>query len=292
VVQARQGVNRGLSSGDDFVDNRNVWIKPLGSWADQENRNGAFGYDAQTYGVVLGADGELSQISQIGAAFAYTQSTVDSNSDAQTADVNSYLAVLYGSRSLDEHTELNWLADYGYNQNKGDRHIAFVNRTARSSYTSDSYHLGAGIGRTIPMSEKTSFIPSFRADYTVLKENGYTETGADALNLAVDGKSTDELILAVDGKVEHMVSDTSTLTANLGVGYDTQAKQSSITSSFVGGGAAFTTDGINPSSTLVRGGLRMVINSSDATEVTARYDIETRSGYTGQTFSVKLRKPF
>jgi len=73
VVQARQGVNRGLSSGDDFVDNRNVWIKPLGSWADQENRDGAFGYDAQTYGVVLGADGELSQISQIGAAFAYTQ---------------------------------------------------------------------------------------------------------------------------------------------------------------------------------------------------------------------------
>jgi len=106
----------------------------------------------------------------------------------------------------------------------------------------------------------------------------------------VDGKTTDELILAVDGKVEHTVSDTSTLIANLGVGYDTQAKQSSITSSFVGGGAAFTTDGINPSSTLVRGGLRMVINSSNAMEVTARYDIETRSGYTGQTFSVKLRK--
>jgi outer membrane autotransporter protein len=284
--------NRGLSSGDDFVADRKAWIKPLGSWADQENRNGAFGYDAQTYGVALGADGELSEISRIGAAFAYTRSDVDSNSGAQTADVDSYLVVLYGSRSLDENTELNWQADYGYNRNQGDRYIAFVDRTARSSYHSDSLHLGAGIGRMLPMSAKTSFTPSFRADYTTIKENGYTETGADALNLAVDGKTTDELILAVDGKVAHAVSDATTLTANLGIGYDTQAEQTSMTTSFAGGGAAFTTNGIDPSSTVVRGGLGMVVNSSDAMEFTARYDIEKRSGYTGQTVSVKFRMPF
>jgi outer membrane autotransporter protein len=142
------------------------------------------------------------------------------------------------------------------------------------------------------MNAKTSFTPSFRADYTTIKENGYAETGADALNLTVDGKTTDELILAVDGKVMHALSDTSTLTANLGIGYDTQAEQASMTTAFSGGGAAFTTDGIDPSSTVVRGGLGMVVNSSDAMEFTARYDIEKRSGYTGQTVSVKFRMPF
>jgi outer membrane autotransporter protein len=292
VVQARLEANRGLSSGDDFAGDRKVWLKPLGSWADQEDRNGAFGYDAQTHGVVLGADGELSEISRIGAAFAYTRSDVDSNSGAQTADVDSYLVVLYGSRSLDENTEFNWQADYGYNRNQGNRYIAFVNRTAQSSYHSDSFHVGAGIGRSLPMNPKTSFTPSFRVDYTTIKENGYTETGAGALNLAVDGKTTDELILAVDGKLTHALSDTSTLTANLGVGYDTEAEQASLTTSFAGGGAAFTTDGIKPSSTVLRGGLGMVLNSSDAMEFTARYDLETRSGYTGQTISVKFRMPF
>jgi outer membrane autotransporter protein len=292
VVQARLEANRGLSSGDDFAGDRRVWLKPLGSWADQEDRNGAFGYDAQTYGVVLGADGELSEISRIGAAFAYARSDVDSNSGAQTADVDSYLAVLYGSRRLDENTELNWQADYAYNRNEGDRRIAFVNQAARLSYHSDSFHLGAGVGRTLPLSEKTSFTPSFRADYTVLWENSYTETGAGALNLAVDDKTTDELILAVDGKLEHDVSDSSTLIANLGIGYDTEAEQASLTSSFAGGGAAFSTDGIKPSSTVWRGGLGMVVNTSDAMEFTARYDLETRSGYTGQTVSVKFRMPF
>ncbi|MEW6329981.1 MAG: autotransporter domain-containing protein [Pseudomonadota bacterium] len=292
VVRARLETNRGLSSGDDFAGNRMVWLKPLGSWAEQEDRNGASGYDAQTYGMVLGADGELSEISRIGAAFAYTRSDVDSNSGAQSADVDSYLAVLYGSRSLDENTDLNWQADYAYNRNQGDRYISLMDRTARSSYHSDSFHVGAGVGRTLPVNARTSFTPSFRVDYTTIKENGYAETGAGALNLAVDARTTDELILAVDGKLAHALSDATTLNANLGVGYDTEAEQASLTTSFAGGAAAFTTDGIKPSSTVWRGGLGMVLNASDAMEFTARYDLETRSGYTGQTVSVKFRMPF
>jgi hypothetical protein len=45
---------------------------------------------------------------------------------------------------------------------------------------------------------------------------------------------------------------------------------------------------------VVRGGLGMAINPSDAMEITARYDIGTRpgSGYTGQTVSVKFRMAF
>jgi outer membrane autotransporter protein len=292
VVQARMEQNRGLSSGDSFVGNRKAWVKPLGSWADQKDRNGAFGYDSRTYGVALGADSELSQAYRIGAAFAYTHSNVDSNSGAQRAAVNSYQAVLYGSSSLDENTELNWQADYGYNQNKGNRYIAFVNRTALADYNSDSIHLGAGIGRTIPVSEQTSFTPSFRADYTSISDKGYTETGAGALNMIVNGKTTDELILAVDGKVVHSLMDNAKLTANLGLGYDVNAKQNSITASFAGGGAAFTTNGINPSATLVRGGLGYVANTAGGVEITARYDLEARTGYTGQTASVKARWAF
>ena len=144
------------------------------------------------------------------------------------------------------------------------------------------------------MSEKTRFTAWVRADYATIKEDGYTETGADALNLVVDSRTTDELILALDGRVEHALSDTSTLTADLGIGYDTQAEQASITSSFAGGGAAFVTDGIDPSPVLVRGGLGMVINTSEAMEITARYDIGSRpgSGYTGQTVSVKFQMAF
>lgn len=292
VVQARQEENRGLSSGDGFITNGKAWVKPLGSWADQNNSNGAFGYKSQTYGVALGADTELSQAYRIGAAFAYTHSNVNSKSAAQSAGVDSYQFVLYGSNSLDQNTEINWQADYGYNKNKGNRYIAFAPRTALSDYSSGSFHVGAGIGRSIPMSDVTSFTPSFRADYTSIRDKGYVETGAGALNLIVNGKTADELILSVDGKVIHKVSDSGSVIGNLGLGYDLNAKQNAITASFAGGGAAFTTTGINPSATLVRGGVGYVANTAGGVEITARYDLEARSGFTGQTASVKARWAF
>ena len=291
IVQARQDENQGLSSGENFVTNRNAWVKPLGSWANQSDNSGVSGYKASTYGVVLGADGELSQVSRLGAAFSISHSNVNNNLSTQSAGVDSYLAVLYGSRVLDDKgTEFNWQGDYGTNQNNGNRITNALN--AASSYTSDSFHLGAGVGRTLVMNEKTSFTPSIRADYTTLHVNGYTESGAGTNNMTVNGQTVDQFIVGVDGKVTHKLSDVATLTANLGVGYDTMAKQSSITSAFVGGGAAFTTPGINPSPTIVTGGVGVMMKSSKTVEVTARYDVEARTGFTDQTVSVKARWPF
>ena len=128
--------------------------------------------------------------------------------------------------------------------------------------------------------------------YTTLRSNSYTESGAGASNLTVNGQTVDEFIVGVDGKVTHKLSDTTTLLANLGVGYDTMAKQSSVTAAFGGGGAAFSTPGINPSPTVVRGGLGVVMKSSKTVEVAGRYDVEARTGFTDQTISVKVRWPF
>ena len=291
VVQARQG----LSGGDDFITNRNAWVKPLGSWANQSDTSGVSGYKASTYGVVLGADGDLSQVSRLGAAFAISHSNVNNNLGSQSAGVDSYQAILYGSRSLDDkNTEFNWQGDYGTNLNKGNRYIQFLNQNAASSFTSNSLHLGVGIGRTLAINEATTFTPSVRADYTTVHSNGYTESGGanTSANLVVNGQTVSEFIVGVDGKVTHKLSDATTLVGNLGAGYDTMAKQSAITSAFVGGGAAFTTMGINPSPTIVTGGFGVVMKSSKAVEVTARYDVEARTGFTDQTVSLKARWPF
>src|SRR5690606_38220253 len=111
--------------------------------------------------------------------------------------------------------------------------------------------------------------------------------------LKVGGSKTDELILAVDGKVAHTLDNGVSLTANLGVGYDAIGDKTSLTSSFVGGGTAFTDKGIDSSRWLVRGGLGVVVARSKTVEMTARYDVETRSsGYSNQTASIKVRVPF
>jgi hypothetical protein len=122
----------------------------------------------------------------------------------------------------------------------------------------------------------------------------YTETGAGGLNLMVASSNVAELILSADGKFTHTLSDSTQLTGNLGVGYDTIAKQASITSAFAGAPTgSFTTLGMNPSPWIGRGGAGVVRKLANGTEISARYDAETRSsGFTNQTVSVKARWGF
>ncbi|MDB5798232.1 MAG: Outer rane autotransporter barrel [Paucimonas sp.] len=296
VIQARQEANKGLSSGDGFITDRQFWFKPLGSWARQDDRNGVSGYKANTAGMVFGADKVVTRQVRLGAAFSYMHTSVDGNSTVamQQATVEGYRVIGYGSYSLDPRTDLSFQADVGHGRNEGQRSINFggLNSTAAARYNSWNAHVGVGLGRTLDLAAKTTFTPSVRADYTYMRDQAYTETGAGALNLDVARNITKELILSVDGRLNRALTERTVFTANLGAGYDTLTDQSSITAAFVGGGGQFTTRGLSPSPWLARGGLGIIMTNNRAMEITARYDAEARQSFINHTASVKLRMPF
>lgn len=284
-----------MSSGDDFYGDKHVWIKPFGSWANQDFQNYAAGYKADTLGFVAGIDGTLSPALRVGGAFAYAKSDINAQSAPapQGLNIDMYQLIGYGSYSLDERTEVNFQADIGMNKNKGQRSIAFTSSTASASYDSLTAHLGVGIGQNYPISVQTTVTPSVRVDYTTIREEGYTETGAGLLNLKVNARSADSLILGVDGKVTHKVDDQTTVLANLGIGYDALVKETAIVSAYAGApGASFTTHGIDPSPWLLRGGVGAVYKTRTGVELTGRYDAEVREKFVNQTASVKFRWSF
>ncbi|BCM24288.1 autotransporter domain-containing protein [Methyloradius palustris] len=296
VIESRQHANRGSSSGDDFYGDKQVWIKPLGAWTNQDDRKGVTGYSANTYGLVGGIDGEISDTTRVGVALAYAHTNVDSNSSAapQSADIDNYQAILYGSHSLDERTTLSLQGNLGTNTTKGDRVINFggLNRIASSEYDSWSGHIGAGLSRSYAINPQTTLAPGIRIDYTKLHAQGYTETGAGALNLNVGSSNAEELILLAESRVAYQVTDHATLIGNLGLGYDALASRNSITAAYTGGGASFITQGIDPSPFLMRGGAGYVVTNSNAIEVTARLDFEVREHFDNETASVKVKVPF
>lgn len=295
IIQSRQVHNLGMSSGDGFYGDRHVWLKPFGSWADQDDRNAAAGFKADTWGVVLGADATSSATTRLGVAFAYAKSNVNSKSNVapQGSDIDLYQLIGYGSHSLGADTELNFQIDAGINQNKGKRYITFASSVADSDYDSYSAHAGVGIGRTYKLSDKTGITPSLRADYTWLKEDSHKETGAGVLNLDVDSQTTEQLIVAVDGRLTHELDSRTSLTANLGVGYDFINDRAQLTSTFAGApGQSFATYGIEPSPWIGRAGLGVVHTLQSGMELTAAYDIEARKDFTNQTASIKARWAF
>lgn len=294
VVQARVESALGLSSGDGIVTDRYLWLKPFGSWARQDSRDGVAGYRANTYGAVIGSDFAVSPALRLGAAFAYANSDVNSSTVyAQNARIDVYQLIGYGSYSMANGSNLSAQLDIGQNNNRGERAIAFAGSTASSRYDSQSAHLGVGAGRVYAVNERTDFSPSLRADYTWIHDRGHSETGADVLDLNVAAHNTEAMILGADGKVTYRQNDRTTLTANLGLGYDMLNQRSAITASYAGApDAAFVTYGLKPSPWSLRGGMGTIYRASGGAEITTRYDAEYRTGFLNQTVSVKARWQF
>jgi outer membrane autotransporter protein len=296
IIQARHEAGRGMSSGDDFLSNRQFWIKPIGSWARQGDVNDVPGYKANSYGLLLGADGDVSDQVNLGVAFAYASSDVSLSSSAtdQDAKVNGYRLIGYGEYQLDDRTRVDFQADFGVGDSKGRRHINFgaVNSIASSHYDNRNAHVGVGLSRDYFLSPVTSVTPSARADYVYFRDDGYSESGAGPLDLIVKPQTLEQFVLFANAKLAHALGEKTYLLANLGAGYDAMARQASIVSAFAGGGPQFTTRGLDLAPWIARGGVGLVVSNSKAMELALRYDFEARESYINNTASLRFQMPF
>tara|TARA_R110001592_G_scaffold199938_6_gene448640 strand:+ start:5968 stop:8598 length:2631 start_codon:yes stop_codon:yes gene_type:complete len=296
VIRQRQQINTGsgAAGGDEFYGDQKVWLMPFGSWTDLDDRNGVSGFDADTAGVVLGADATISDLTRIGVALAYANTDIDSNSNTapNSADVDMYQVLGYGSHSLDQTTELTFQAGAGQMKTDSERDILFLNETAKGDYNSLFATAGVGLARTLTLDNKTSFTPSVRSDYTWIKDESYTEKGSSA-NLKVDSQSNDQLVFAIDGELSHELMPGTRIAGNLGLGYDALNSQSTINAAFASQpGIGFTTRGQNPSAWRQSAGLGLTHSTASGMDVSLRYDAEDRQGLTSQTASVKARWNF
>ncbi|HEX2859414.1 MAG TPA: autotransporter domain-containing protein [Alphaproteobacteria bacterium] len=295
IVQARQGGLTGLSTGDRMLTDQALWVKPFGTWSDQGAKNGITGYSATTAGLIGGVDGEFAEAWRLGGALSYAHTDVNGDDGRNNVNVDSYQVMGYGSYKVDADTEANMQLGVGINRNDSSRRIVFggLDRTAGADYNSYSLNVGGGLGRIYNLGQATRVVPSVRMDYTLMRAESYTETGAGGLSLNVKAQTVDQLIPAVQAKLDHDMGDGFNLGLNAGAGYDVLNGRNSVTSSYVGGGAAFVTQGLQSSPWVVRSGLGVNYKPDDIYEVSARYDREDRGGdFDAQTVSVKVRMRF
>jgi autotransporter family porin len=293
IVASRQDLTRGLSSGDDFITDRHIWVKPFGGWAEQDTRQGVTGYDVDSYGLALGMDRDVSSSWNAGFVLAYINSDVTSTlaAGAQSVDIDTYLAKVYATNMLDATTALNLQAGLGFSNYDSNRRI-FTGDVASADYDSWNVQLSAELERSYQVSDKTVMTPYVHADYGYTNVDGYTESGAGALNLNVANDSADSLIIGTGVKANHTVSDSLLLMANAGIGYDVMTDRTSLTSSFAGGGTQFTSEGIEPDEWVYNAGLGAKYILDNGAEITASYNIDARQDFTDQSVSVNFRMMF
>jgi outer membrane autotransporter protein len=294
VIQGRSNSLRGMSSGDEYIGNRDVWMKGFGSWANQNDVNGVSGYKINTGGLAIGIDQGITPKMNIGAVLAFANSGVSSNSSSAPSGVtvNSYQAGVYGDYAIDPKLIANAQVDIGLNNNQEYRNISFMGTNANGTYNSYSAHLGTGVKYLMPINPENTFIPSVRVDYTTVQSQAYTESGAGALNLSVGQQTYNTLIPSADLRIDHSLASKMTVSANAGAGYNTLNNQVSATSAYAGGGPAFATNGLQVSPWLYNAGVGITGQLEKNLQLNVRYDnVFSPTGYMNQMVSAKLKIP-
>lgn len=293
MVSARQDAVRGISSGDDFLTAGNMWIKPFGGKTKQNSNNGVKGYETSNAGLAIGADKEISSKWILGAAFSYGSGSVESKlgKGDNTVDMSNYMVSAYATHAYDELTTFNFQAGLGMSEYDSKRRL-FNDDVASANYDGMNLKLSAQAERSKALSDKTLLSPYAYVDYSRVDVNSYNEKGAGLLNLKVESDNAQSLILGLGGRVNHAVSNQLSLLANLGVGYDALAERSDLTSSFEGGGAKFTTEGIEQSAVVYKASVGAQYALDNGMEITASYKLNGREGYSDQMLSAQLNMSF
>ena len=277
-------------SGGSEAGGKRLWVKPLGNRVDQDAVDSFSGYRMDTYGLVGGLQSDLSARSTLGFGLGYLDSKVDGQDFAVShrSNIRSVQLIGYGRHVLnDAGLQLDWQGDYTRSSIESRRVMSFIGRTAQAKYDGDAWHVGVTLSKSYDM-KPLKVKPLVALDWRQFRSDGYSETGAGALNLVVNAQKAQELILKAGAHVQGDINARTQWLARAAVGYDLNDRDNAVTARFSGGGVAFVTEGLPRSRTLADLGVGVRYRATESMELTARYDVRLRKGLRDQVATVRL----
>jgi fibronectin-binding autotransporter adhesin len=165
------------------------WIVGYGMSGEIDGNGNATGLDYSFWGTTVGVD-RVVDGTLLGAAFGYTPFDADRNEGGDRLEADNYHVSLYGSANLGAAYTLG-VVSYGHSDYDATRRIAFgaIDRTATANFDANEFsaYVETGLYRHVGA---VVVQPLAGLQYINLERDGFTETGADALNLTVGRNSS------------------------------------------------------------------------------------------------------
>ncbi|TDV48384.1 outer membrane autotransporter protein [Pseudomonas helmanticensis] len=285
VINERSSRARQASGSTD----KGVWLQALSSDANQDQRHGVAGYDADSHGIAVGADGQLNADTTLGLAYSYLDSDVKSDLGSKTK-VTGHALTVYSNWTHD-----NWFVDsslmYGWNDNESKRYIAGTR--AKGDYDSNVFGVSALAGYTVQLRPEVVLEPQVGARYANVGMDSYREKGSSAsLNVGSQRYEVGEMGVGARLAAAFAVGTGSLEPeAKLMAWHDFIGDKVGTTSSFVLGGDSFTSRGTTP----VRDSYELGLGANyrmGAWSVGGSYNYVTASGFNADGFTAKVRYAF
>ncbi|MCW2248124.1 outer membrane autotransporter protein [Azospirillum fermentarium] len=240
----------GVSTGD-LTDGLGLWVQPFGYGARQDHRDGQDGYLDRTLGVAVGADVRVADQTRVGLALTYLASAIDGRggSSGDRTSVKGGNASLYAQYEAPSFYVVGQVSA-GISGYDSRRSIPLTGQAADADYR--GWQVGVRVDGGVPLALGGGWqaTPMAGLAYVHSRVNGYTETGAGALNLSVDDTRNNALTGSLGGRVSYdHTGDGLTWTPYLQAvaSYDVIGKRPETTARFLpAGSAAFVTRGADP----------------------------------------------
>lgn len=161
------------------------WAQGFGYFAKQQSQGAVSGYNANIGGGMLAWDAALGQNTHAGFGVGYVSSNIRARDVSARTNIDTYQVTGYFG-----HEPGPWFFNAALSISANDytskRQIAFpgVNREATSSYNGETYTAFATTGWHL-VAGGVTITPLASLQFSRVKLDGYTETGAGDINLTV-----------------------------------------------------------------------------------------------------------
>ncbi|MDA4848920.1 autotransporter outer membrane beta-barrel domain-containing protein, partial [Hoeflea poritis] len=129
IIQSRLNDSDWLRPTDPVLADEYIWASGFHTHLDHGDRRAVTGFNGGSTGFVFGADGNIGAGTDLGIAFAYSDTHVNSNTDLNAADIETYQVIGYGRHDLNASTNVNFQLGVGLSETDGQRTISFVDGT-------------------------------------------------------------------------------------------------------------------------------------------------------------------
>jgi len=297
IMQTRlENARDGGKASGDTIGSQGVWAEGFGGVANQDDRNGVSGYEADTYGFIAGADKQMGDDTRLGISANYARTNIDSNDNLKSTDVDTYQVNIYGTHDLGNNFYADGVAGFAWNRFSSDRDIPAGPGHADADYNGQTYlaRIGGGYRYYVPQTN-IDITPTVNVTYAHSNFDDYNESGAGALDMHVSNDSVDVLEPRVGVKAGYTFkSDDMKIRPEIraSYGYDVIGDNQVTNSTFNGTSTSFKTEGADAQQGGLDVGGSIDLISHNSVTVSADYDYQVKKDYDDNSGMLRVRYDF
>jgi subtilase-type serine protease len=257
----------GLASSSAIkADEGGAWAQLLGAWDHASGDANATGYQASTYGVLVGLDSAAADDWRLGVATGYTRTSLHGGYGSK-ADSDNYHLAAYGDKQFGA-LALRGGADYTWHRIDTKRSVNYGMQSDRDTakYSARTEQLFAEAGYSV-QGEWLNLEPFVNLAYVNFENNGIAESGGAAA-LRGDKQHTDATVstLGLRADTEWQVSAGTTVALRSELGWQHQygGLERGTGLRFNGGNAPFVVDSVPVSrdGMVLKAGAEVAVNEN------------------------------